>query len=135
MTASGRFATARDRLVDLSARNVSAAICSNKRRQLQAALAEPHGDRHRLRLLIKRLRYSNEVYGACSTVSVPCMDALKAAQAALGDWHDLDQWCQRAAREVDLQPLQAAWQLQASTALAAAEQPLQVLTKRLAELP
>lgn len=106
-----------------------------QRRQLQAALAEPHGDRHRLRLLIKRLRYSNEVYGSCSTLSVPCMDALKAAQAALGDWHDLDQWCQRAAREVDLQPLQAAWQLQVGTALAAAEQPLQVLAKRLAERP
>ena len=42
---------------------------------------------------------------------------LKAAQTALGDWHDRLQWCLRAESEADLQPCLARWQRE----LAAAE--------------
>lgn len=81
---------------------------------LQAALADPAHDRHRLRLLVKRVRYAAEVWP--QQLSVP-PDALKAAQSALGDWHDHLQWCLRAGAEADLQPCLARWQRE----LAAAE--------------
>jgi CHAD domain-containing protein len=61
------------------------------------------------------------------------MAALKVVQAALGDWHDLYQWCQQASRETDLQPLLAGWQLCASKALAAADVPLHRLARQLAK--
>jgi len=81
---------------------------------LQAALADPAHDRHRLRLLVKRVRYAAEVWP--QQLSVPPA-ALRAAQSALGDWHDHLQWCLRAEAEADLQPCLARWQRE----LAAAE--------------
>ena len=109
------------------------AYLHKQRKQLQVALADPHCDRHRLRLLTKRVRYSNEMYAQCSPESAATMAALKAVQAALGDWHDLYQWCQQASRETDLQPLLANWQLRASQALAAADVPLHRLARQLAK--
>lgn len=104
-----------------------------QRKQLQVALADSQSDRHRLRLLTKRVRYSNEMYARWSIESAATMAALKAVQAALGDWHDLYQWGQRASREADLQPLQAYWQLRANQALAAVDVPLHHLARRLAK--
>lgn len=104
-----------------------------QRKQLQVTLADPHCDRHHLRLLTKRVRYSNEMYAQWSTESAATMAALKALQSALGDWHDLYQWCKQASSAVDLQPLQAYWQLRANQALAAADVPLRRLTRQLAK--
>lgn len=109
------------------------AYLHKQRKQLQVALADPHGDRHRLRLLTKRVRYSNEMYAQWSLESAATMAALKAVQAALGDWHDLYQWCQQATRETDLQPLQADWQLRTNQALIAADEPLHCLARQLAK--
>lgn len=82
--------------------------------RLREALADPAHDRHRLRLLVKRVRYAAEVWPG--QLPVP-MAALKQAQSALGDWHDRVVWCQLAAEEHDLQPCLAHWQRE----LAAAE--------------
>ena len=109
------------------------AYLHKQRKQLQVALADSQSDRHRLRLLTKRVRYSNEMYARWSIESAATMAALKVVQATLGDWHDLYQWGQRASREADLQPLQAYWQLRANQALAAADVPLHHLTRRLAK--
>ncbi|MCY1280607.1 CHAD domain protein [compost metagenome] len=79
-------------------------------RKLAQALADPAHDRHRLRLLIKRVRYGAEAYPALSTVSRQGWAALKAGQSALGDWHDNLQWLAQAAQQADLAALTADWQ-------------------------
>ncbi|MNC11649.1 CHAD domain protein [compost metagenome] len=97
-----------------------------QQRALQAALADPAHDRHRLRLLVKRVRYAAEVWP--HQLSVP-PDALKAAQSALGDWHDHLQWCLRAGTEADLQPCLVRWQRE----LAAAEVEADAVLRQLQE--
>lgn len=87
-------------------------------RRLIAALADPAYDRHRLRLLIKRLRYAAEVYPALAGLSSLEQARLKQAQSALGDWHDHLQWLLRAEHADDLAPCVEHWQ----RALQAAEQ-------------
>lgn len=87
-------------------------------RRLSGALADPGYDRHRLRLLVKRLRYGAEVYPALADLSSHEHAQLKQAQSALGDWHDHLQWLLRAEHEGDLTPCMQSWQ----RALQAAEQ-------------
>src|SRR5690606_16843524 len=89
-----------------------------QRKRLAEALRDPAHDRHRLRLLIKRVRYAAELYPELAGVPEPARQALKQAQSALGDWHDHLQWLARAERDAELQPLQARWR----EALLAAEQ-------------
>ncbi|WP_137817202.1 CHAD domain-containing protein [Pseudomonas sp. 2FG] len=91
---------------------------ARQRRRLGAALRAPDHDLHRTRLLIKRMRYGAEAYPQQAAVSSLAALALKAAQTALGDWHDHLQWLARAEREPDLAPRVAEWR----QALAAAEQ-------------
>lgn len=76
---------------------------------LGTALRDPAHDRHRLRLLIKRLRYCAEAYPRQNHLSKPCFEALRAAQGALGDWHDRLQWLTRSEQERDLGPCAGAW--------------------------
>jgi CHAD domain-containing protein len=57
-------------------------------KKLDTALHDPAHDRHRLRLLIKRVRYGIEAYPELDRLPKAAMPRLKAAQAALGDWHD-----------------------------------------------
>lgn len=78
-------------------------------RALRKALADPEHDRHRLRLLIKRLRYAVEVYPQLSPLDAQLPVRLKLAQAALGDWHDRWQWLLRVADEADLAAMEATW--------------------------
>lgn len=78
-------------------------------RALRKALADPAHDRHRLRLLIKRLRYAAEVYPQLSPLDARLPVRLKLAQAALGDWHDRWQWLLRAADEAELAAMEATW--------------------------
>lgn len=85
-----------------------------QRQALQIALLDPAHDRHRLRLLVKRVRYAAEAWVQPLGVSAA---ALKLAQSALGEWHDRLQWCRRAEEEADLQPRLTHWQRE----LAAAE--------------
>jgi CHAD domain-containing protein len=78
-------------------------------KKLDQALHDPAHDRHRLRLLIKRVRYGIEAYPELDRLPKAAMPRLKSAQGALGDWHDCWQWLARAEQETDLQPCVAAW--------------------------
>ncbi|MBD9586995.1 CHAD domain-containing protein [Pseudomonas sp. PDM03] len=78
-------------------------------KKLDQALHDPAHDRHRLRLLIKRVRYGIEAYPELDRLLKPALPRLKSAQAALGDWHDCWQWLARAEQEADLQPCVAVW--------------------------
>ena len=97
---------------------------ARQRRRLIEALADPAHDRHRLRLLIKRVRYGAEAYPSRAGIPAAPATALKAAQAALGDWHDRLQWLQRAESEADLRDCCAAWRLDLSLAEQRADQAL-----------
>lgn len=77
---------------------------------LGAALKEPGHDRHRLRLLIKRVRYAAEAYPQLDKLPANAVPRLKKAQAVLGDWHDCLQWLAQAEQQADLQPCVAVWQ-------------------------
>lgn len=76
---------------------------------LEVALHDPDHDRHRLRLLIKRVRYAAEAYPQLGKVPAKAVSRLKSAQGALGDWHDCWQWLAQAEHEADLQPCVAVW--------------------------
>jgi len=78
--------------------------------KLEAALHDPAHDRHRLRLLIKRVRYGIEAYPELDRLPAAAYKRLKSAQGALGDWHDCWQWLAKAELETDLQPCVATWQ-------------------------
>lgn len=97
------------------------------RRRLLQALQDPAHDRHRLRLLVKRLRYASSAYPLLSQLSGRTLAHLKQAQAALGDWHDHWQWLHRADTETDLQPCVAAWREAMEREAQLADQALQVL--------
>ena len=86
-------------------------------KKLDKALHDPAHDRHRLRLLIKRVRYGIEAYPELDRLPKAAMPRLKSAQGALGDWHDCLQWLAMAEQETDLQPCVADWK----TAMAKAE--------------
>ena len=86
-------------------------------KKLDQALHDPAHDRHRLRLLIKRVRYGIEAYPELDRLPKAAMPRLKSAQGALGDWHDCLQWLAMAEQETDLQPCVADWK----TAMAKAE--------------
>ncbi|KTC41084.1 MAG: CHAD domain-containing protein [Pseudomonas sp.] len=76
---------------------------------LGEALQDPAHDRHRLRLLIKRVRYAAEAYPQLERLPARAIKRLKAAQAALGDWHDCWQWLAQAEQQADLLPCVATW--------------------------
>jgi CHAD domain-containing protein len=80
-------------------------------KNLKAAMNDPEHDRHRLRLLIKRVRYAAETYPDFSRSSKKIQAHLKAAQSELGDWHDHFQWLAQAEQEHDLTPCVAGWRL------------------------
>lgn len=98
-----------------------------QRRRLLQALADPAHDRHRLRLLIKQLRYAGEAYPGLADLRGKQLGLLRRAQAALGDWHDHWQWLARAQAELDLLPCVSVWQLAMQTAEAHADQALKKL--------
>jgi CHAD domain-containing protein len=85
-------------------------------KKLDKALHDPAHDRHRLRLLIKRVRYGIEAYPELDRLPKAAMPRLKSAQGALGDWHDCWQWLARAEEEADLQPCVAGWKTDLATA-------------------
>ncbi len=80
-------------------------------KKLREAMADPAHDRHRLRLLIKRVRYAAEAYPELSHQPKGMRARLKQAQGALGDWHDHLQWLALAGQHADLAPCIAGWQI------------------------
>ena len=95
-------------------------------KKLDIALHDPAHDRHRLRLLIKRVRYGIEAYPELDRLPKAALPRLKSAQGALGDWHDCFQWLARAEQESDLRPCVAAWE---TTMTSAEERADRVLDK------
>lgn len=102
-----------------------------QQRQLRRALADTGYDRHRLRLLIKRLRYAAEAYPQRLPLSPEATACLKAAQNALGDWHDREVWCLQAKHQADLWPLLPQWQAEQRQTLARADVLLAALSPAL----
>lgn len=98
-------------------------------KQLLAALKDPAHDRHRLRLLIKRVRYAAEAYPELDKLPAATVKQLKAAQGALGDWHDHWQWLLQAEQEQDLQPCVAGWTVSLRKAELKADKVLKKLLK------
>lgn len=99
--------------------------------RLLQALATPGYDRHRLRLLVKRVRYAGEAYPQLIGLPRRSLGELKTTQSALGDWHDHFQWCLRIDQESDLEPLRTLWQTRMDDALVEAEKQLQRLARHL----
>ncbi|MEW7000102.1 hypothetical protein M8494_31830 [Serratia ureilytica] len=60
------------------------------------------------------------------------MAGLKAAQSALGDWHDREVWCLQAEHQADLWPLLPRWQAEQRQTLAKADDLLAALSSALA---
>ncbi|MDU8360448.1 CHAD domain-containing protein [Pseudomonas syringae group sp. J309-1] len=98
-------------------------------KKLREAIADPAHDRHRLRLLIKRVRYAADAYPELSHQPKKMQSRLKAAQGALGDWHDHLQWLAQAGQERDLAPCIASWQ----TGIVRAEKKADVALLRLSK--
>ena len=76
---------------------------------LEKALNDPGHDRHRVRLLIKRVRYAGEAYPELDHLPEQVVTRLKTAQKALGQWHDAWQWLLQAEQQPDLQPCVEQW--------------------------
>ncbi|MDF3936109.1 CHAD domain-containing protein [Pseudomonas citronellolis] len=104
---------------------------ANQWKKLRAALKDPAHDRHRLRLLIKRVRYALEAYPKDSPLPQKVLVPLKDAQTALGTWHDYEQWLIRSERELDLMPLQPHWNALHDLAERDADESLERLLKAL----
>jgi CHAD domain-containing protein len=98
-------------------------------KKLGEAMADPAHDRHRLRLLIKRVRYAAEAYPQLSHQPNKMQARLKAAQGDLGTWHDHLQWLAQAGQQADLAPCIAGWQL----GIVRAEKKADVALQRLAK--
>jgi CHAD domain-containing protein len=98
-------------------------------KKLDTALHDPAHDRHRLRLLIKRVRYAIDAYPELDRLPKAAMPRLKSAQGALGDWHDCVQWLAMAEQEADLQPCVAVWQATMAKAEQRADRVLEKLSK------
>jgi len=103
------------------------------RKRLAQALLDPAHDRHRLRLLAKRLRYAAEAYPQLAGLPGGIGLQLKQAQSALGDWHDHWQWLQRAEAEADLQPCVPTWRAALQRAEQQADAALLALTTGFAQ--
>ncbi|MDH0647115.1 CHAD domain-containing protein [Pseudomonas sp. GD03858] len=79
-------------------------------RTLGKALDDPAHDRHRLRLLIKRVRYGDEAYPQLDHAGRKLQRLLKQAQGDLGDWHDRLQWLLQVREHSDLAGCKVAWE-------------------------
>ncbi|WDY59674.1 CHAD domain-containing protein [Pseudomonas sp. PSKL.D1] len=78
--------------------------------KLQEALQDPAHDRHRLRLLIKRVRYGDQAYPQLDHAGKKLQGLLKKAQGDLGNWHDRLQWLLQAETQPDLAACKADWE-------------------------
>ncbi|CAG8868821.1 hypothetical protein PS627_03204 [Pseudomonas fluorescens] len=78
-------------------------------KKLEKALKDPAHDRHRLRLLIKRVRYADEAYPQLDHARKSLERLLKRAQGDLGDWHDRLQWLLQAEQHADLTACMEVW--------------------------
>ena len=76
-------------------------VLAKQWKTLEKALNDPGHDRHRVRLLIKRVRYGAEAYPELNQLPPLVLARLKAAQQALGEWHDAWQWLLQAGQQAN----------------------------------
>lgn len=100
--------------------------------KLEKALQDPEHDRHRLRLLIKRVRYGDEAYPQLDHAGKSLKRLLKRAQGDLGDWHDRLQWLLQAEQQADLAACTEAWTRELAESEKTADATLDRLQKALA---
>jgi CHAD domain-containing protein len=100
-------------------------------KQLRLALADAHYDRHRLRLLVKHLRYVVDTYPQFTLITPEAIAHLKTAQNTLGHWHDHVVWYQMAEHQQDLWPLLPQWRSVIAIAQENAETALLLLSQAL----
>lgn len=96
-------------------------------RKLDEALQDPAHDRHRLRLLIKRVRYGDQAYPQLDHAGSKLQGLLKKAQGDLGSWHDRLQWLLQAGEHADLAPCKADWEQELHEAERKSDATLQAL--------
>lgn len=101
-------------------------------RKLARALDDPAHDRHRLRLLIKRVRYGDEAYPQLEHAGKKLRRLLKKAQGDLGDWHDRVQWLLQVREHSDLAGCKVAWEHELHAAEGRSDLTLEALQKALA---
>ncbi|WP_434729254.1 CHAD domain-containing protein [Pseudomonas soli] len=101
-------------------------------RKLARALDDPAHDRHRLRLLIKRVRYGDEAYPQLEHAGKRLQRLLKRAQGDLGDWHDRVQWLLQVHEHSDLAGCKVAWEHELHAAEGRSDLTLEALQKALA---
>ncbi|MDY7560026.1 CHAD domain-containing protein [Pseudomonas sp. 10B1] len=102
---------------------------SKQWKKLHITMEDPAHDRHRLRLLIKRVRYAAEAYPELEKTSQAAQKRLKDAQTALGDWHDHLQWLTQAKEHTDLLRCVPGWEKDIKTAEMNADRALERLNK------
>lgn len=100
-------------------------------RKLTKALGDPAHDRHRLRLLIKRVRYGDEAYPQLKHAGKKLQRLLKKAQGDLGDWHDRLQWLLQVREHSDLAGCKVAWEHELHAAEGKADVTLEALQRAL----
>jgi len=101
-------------------------------RKLAKTLDDPAHDRHRLRLLIKRVRYGDEAYPQLEHAGKKLQRLLKKAQGDLGDWHDRVQWLLQVREHSDLAGCKVAWEHELHAAEGRSDLTLEALQKALA---
>lgn len=121
----------REGLLDGLPGRVEKSLRKNRQRLLQA-LADPAHDRHRLRILAKRLRYSLDAFPGVMDLPEKTRRLLVGAQSALGKWHDAYVWLGRAKLESDLRPRVRAWEVALHAAETRSDRVLEKLLLRLA---
>lgn len=98
----------------------------------QAALLRktqtPHPDRHVIRLLVKRLRYTVDTYPKANSRLSTRAKLLKKTQALLGDWHDREMWEAACTPWPELQPMQADWAAEREMLAQKADKKIRALT-------
>jgi len=99
--------------------------------KLAEALQDPAHDRHRLRLLIKRVRYGDESYPQLKHAGKKLQRLLKKAQGDLGDWHDRLQWLLQVRDHPDLAGCKVAWEHELHAAEGKSDVTLDALHKAL----
>ncbi|WP_144937629.1 CHAD domain-containing protein [Pseudomonas alabamensis] len=100
-------------------------------RKLEKAVQDPAHDRHRVRLLIKRVRYAEEAYPQLDHAGNALRRLLKQGQQDLGEWHDRVQWLLQVDQQADLAVLKADWQQELEAAQQRADKTLMRLGKAL----
>lgn len=88
-------------------------LAQSRKRQWQTlseALQDDSADWHRLRLLIKQVRYSAELLPGSRPLRTRQLRELRRLQGLLGDWHDRQRWLELTQGMTTLQALQQRWQ-------------------------